>query len=382
MAVVLYAGLPGSGKSYSVVAHQVLPAVESGRVVVTNLPLEMEPLQRFYPGCDIRLVDFSDEDFDWLGVPGGALVIIDEAADIWPSGIKQNRVPESQLKFLRMHRHAVGEDGRTQEVVLVSQDSTLLGSCIRKLIDTTFVTVKADAVGASKRFVVDIYKGAPSVDKLPVKRRLRQMIGKYKPEVYQYYKSHTRSVGNVAGLEERVDKRANVLRSWLFTFGLPASLVVSVFSAWLFFHSIHSFIRPTDRPDPEVSAVDRPRIPVPGPESLSRVVPAASASVRSGSVEPVSARSGVAPLSSSWRLVGVLSTGDGGIALLRSAGGLRRLPVSACSVDSVNQWTCVVDGERATVYSGSASNMYSAAVSMGTAGAGDSVQSVASGAVQ
>jgi len=35
-------GRPGGGKSYEAVAFQVIPALKSGRKVITNLPLQIE----------------------------------------------------------------------------------------------------------------------------------------------------------------------------------------------------------------------------------------------------------------------------------------------------------------------------------------------------
>ncbi|BDR10854.1 zonular occludens toxin [Comamonas thiooxydans] len=45
----LLEGVPGSGKSYEAVVYHVLPALQSGRKVITNLPLIMEAWQFLYP---------------------------------------------------------------------------------------------------------------------------------------------------------------------------------------------------------------------------------------------------------------------------------------------------------------------------------------------
>lgn len=45
----LLEGVPGSGKSYEAVVYHVLPALQSGRKVITNLPLNMEAWQFLYP---------------------------------------------------------------------------------------------------------------------------------------------------------------------------------------------------------------------------------------------------------------------------------------------------------------------------------------------
>ncbi|KAA5727860.1 zonular occludens toxin domain-containing protein, partial [Klebsiella pneumoniae] len=45
MAIILYFGVPGSGKSYEVVNSRVIPALKEGRRVVTNIR-----------GLDIKLI--------------------------------------------------------------------------------------------------------------------------------------------------------------------------------------------------------------------------------------------------------------------------------------------------------------------------------------
>ena len=45
----LLEGIPGAGKSYEAVVYHLLPALKSGRKVITNLPLKMEAWQFLYP---------------------------------------------------------------------------------------------------------------------------------------------------------------------------------------------------------------------------------------------------------------------------------------------------------------------------------------------
>lgn len=45
----LLEGIPGAGKSYEAVVYHLLPALKSGRKVITNLPLLMEAWQFLYP---------------------------------------------------------------------------------------------------------------------------------------------------------------------------------------------------------------------------------------------------------------------------------------------------------------------------------------------
>lgn len=56
----LLLGAPGGGKSYEAVAYHVLPAVQSGRKVITNLPLYVDVFEAIVPGCE-NLIEIRTE---------------------------------------------------------------------------------------------------------------------------------------------------------------------------------------------------------------------------------------------------------------------------------------------------------------------------------
>ena len=56
MAVNLLLGSPGSGKSYEAVAFHVLPSLQAGRKVITNLPLNVDEFLKFDKNIDISLL--------------------------------------------------------------------------------------------------------------------------------------------------------------------------------------------------------------------------------------------------------------------------------------------------------------------------------------
>jgi zona occludens toxin len=47
----LLLGAPGGGKSYEATVYHIIPALEKGRKVITNLPLNLEELEKIIPGC-------------------------------------------------------------------------------------------------------------------------------------------------------------------------------------------------------------------------------------------------------------------------------------------------------------------------------------------
>lgn len=98
MATSIHHGPPGSYKSFSIVQRFAIPALEQGRVVVSNIRafsslqaiIDAFPEKTFSPDSKIIFVDTTTHNgrlhmacwFQW--VPFGALILIDEAQRIYP----------------------------------------------------------------------------------------------------------------------------------------------------------------------------------------------------------------------------------------------------------------------------------------------------------
>ena len=236
MSIVGYAGLPGSGKSYGVVENVVIPALEAGRHIITNIPLKLGRLSDDFPQGKVTMFDNKEAEddptfFDLERHPAGVIWIIDEAWRFWKSGMKATNIPQCQKEFFTEHRHNVGPDGRTNEIVLVTQDLAQLCAFVRGLVEETYRAVKLTAIGQKNKYRVDVYMGAATGQK-PGKP-MRQLFGSYKPEIYQYYKSHTRNKTDfAAGMEEKADDRANVLKHPLIKYGIPVSVLIMALGVW------------------------------------------------------------------------------------------------------------------------------------------------------
>lgn len=280
MAITAYVGLPGSGKSYSVVENVILPALRQGVIVFTNIPMNRELIDREFGGL---LKQFDTQDlldnphwFQEVFLPGATLVL-DECWRVWSAGTRANKLPEEHKSFLAEHRHMVGESGRSTEVVLVTQDLSQIASYPRSLVESTFRTVKLVAVGATNRFRVDVYSGAVTGNQPPKSQLLRQIPGKYKAEVYQYYTSQTMSEAEGHGDETRTDDRNNILKSPFFRFLLPGLAVAVVLVVYQGYHALRAFYGFEDAdPGPEVPTSDyRPpeapqEAPKPAPKKVSQ----------------------------------------------------------------------------------------------------------------
>lgn len=348
MSISLYTGRPGSGKTYGVVANIIIPGLEQGRRVVTNVPLKESVIYEAFPDAEIEFVSLKDVPFSYFDFdsnPGlaGSLVVLDEIWRRWPNGKRQDQIPEIEREFFAEHRHAVGADGNSTEIVLVCQSLQQISPFIKELIDTTFISSKLDKVGRKGSYRIDVYSG-PQVTTRPDRNMLvTQNYGNYSKDVWRFYTSHTKSSVLRAGKEDRVDGRMNVLTGGMMKVGLPFVLVVGFLGVY--------FLLDFLTPDREVANVESSPIPTP-----SRNLPTLA------KVQAQPRRvSDQLPISQDWRLAGIIwdENHRGFAIIINTESRTRIIPILGfCStVPGVNhEWFCKVDGERVTTWSGQSSS--------------------------
>lgn len=340
MTIYGFSGKPGAGKSYSVVEHCIIPALKDGRTIYHNMQLNEAALMVISEGKG-TLVGFSrDCDPDELvqGAPPGALIVIDESVRYWPSGTKANKVPKHQLEFFTMHRHNVGEDGRTTDIVLICQDfGSQCAAFIRELIEITYYSVKLSHIGASNRYRVEVYQGCVKGDQPSEKRLIRKTVSRYRPEVYNCYVSHTNAQKGVAG-EELRDKRASVWRSWQ-VYAAGAALLLVPIMLYVVWHSVSALKHQTGAKAALASAE----------HSEASAKAAGAHQGAPGAGPPVA----VTPAwSKQWRLSGKLTTPQRGtFFVVDGDGGSRLVEQKRCFYEAGNA-ICHVDGELVTTWTG------------------------------
>ncbi|MDF1693087.1 MAG: zonular occludens toxin domain-containing protein [Zhongshania sp.] len=229
MSITAYVGLPGHGKSYGVVENVIAPALKAGIPVYTNIPMNDDVcVKKFgYSVIPFQTQDIIDNEHWWTEVfEAGAVLVIDELWRLWPAGLKATQVRETDKTFLAEHRHFVGKNGRSTEIVLVTQGLNQVAAFTRDLVETTFVVTKMTKFGMAKKFRVDIYSGAVKIP-YPVSRRDSYLAGSFKQDIYDLYVSHTKSSSGV-GDETRVDDRFSVFKSIGFKFGVGFLLIMLV----------------------------------------------------------------------------------------------------------------------------------------------------------
>ena len=230
MSITAYTGLPGHGKSYGVVDNVICKALKEKRRIYTNIPINIDVcLERFaFTADQFHIQEIIDNPHWWTEVfEAGSIIVIDEVWRLWPNGLKAASIRNEDKSFLAEHRHMVGENGHSTEIILVTQDLAQIANFARNLVETTFRVVKLSKVGLNKKFRVDVYSGPVTGPSPPISRRESEIHGTFKSKVYALYQSHTKSKTGHAGDESRTDKRFSVFRSASFKIALVAFVVAA-----------------------------------------------------------------------------------------------------------------------------------------------------------
>jgi len=354
MPVLGFTGLPGHGKSYGVVANVILPALQKGRTVVTNIPVDRDAMRSRLHADGVRgplkllaidVKQFADESLTFAeNIPDGAVVVIDEVWRLWPSGLKANNVPEDHKAFLAEHRHRVGDDGLTMEIVLVTQDLMQVAAFARQLVERTYVVHKLKEVGADNRYAVTIYSGIHASNRGG--QEIGKSRGRYEKEIFSLYKSHTKS--DAVGIEVEADSRGTVWSSAVVRFGLPAAIVLLLLGGW----NILGLFQDLQGGDPGTAEAAE----IPSRRFAETVVrPEEKPSSEAARPQEVGQAVPVLRDSEVWRIAGTVEDEDGaGFAYLLSDSGYRYFPLDECEQTSVVQlqYRCVVDEQIVTSWTG------------------------------
>ena len=190
MAITAYTGLPGSGKSYSVVKFVMIQRLvqsakyrakgKPGIDIFTNVPMMNDHIEAKH-GQRVHQLDMeqvASDEWSWKDeIPAGSLVVLDELWRLWPSGVSDKQARFIDKEFLAEHRHEVGANGHNTEVVLVCQDLGQIAMFARRLVAYTYRMTKMDNIGLESRFNVHIYSGAVTGNQPPKSKITRSMLG-------------------------------------------------------------------------------------------------------------------------------------------------------------------------------------------------------------
>lgn len=246
--IFLLLGAPGGGKSYEAVVHHVLPALQCGRKVITNLPLDLERFKQIdpaFPGLiEVRTVS-SPARGQW--VPGGEgsafkvakvptqaditrrpfsgvwdyydewqhpkdgtgpLYVIDECHLAMPRGSTDRQVEE----WFSLHRHF------RCDVLLITQSYGKVSRAIVDLVQVVYRVRKNVALGSSNSYTRKVQDGVRG-------EVVNTAIRRYEAKYFGLYRSHTQTG---AGREAMASDVRPLWRHWSFMGALFCFVVVAV----------------------------------------------------------------------------------------------------------------------------------------------------------
>lgn len=227
----LFLGRTGSGKSYELTNFHVIPALQSGRMVVTNLPLNIEWIYQAIPEARglIKIISPSklnprpfssvtDYLHEWRhpDTNQGPLIAIDEAHKALPKG----KTSIDVLEFMAESRHA-GVD-----IYFATQGTRKIDQNVIDLVDITYRFTKARAAGSDKRYIRKVIDGVRG-------EVMNTTFRTYRPELFKFYQSHTMS--NKAITESTANDIKPLWQHWtIIGSGLCFAYVVFAgFNGWL-----------------------------------------------------------------------------------------------------------------------------------------------------
>lgn len=227
-------GKPRTGKSYEVVVNHIIPTlIKDKRMIVTNLPLDVDHFAKVY-GEEIReLIHLVDGDYSnyggkrpfsevehylrwesWSNVKGQRVYFfIDECHLCLPKGQTNKAVEE----FYSMHGH-YGFD-----IMLITQNFRKVSIDIKDMVDVCFRTIKKTALGQEHKYILKVHDTVSLSQNSVVATHERAYDKKY----YPFYKSHTLSKSSVT---ESTTKDIDV---WWKHWSIKASVVFFLFAFFI-----------------------------------------------------------------------------------------------------------------------------------------------------
>jgi zona occludens toxin len=349
-----------SGKSYEVVSEVVVPAIRTGRRIVTNIDgISQEKIHEYlkakYPGDDeakygtivhVDNVKVFEPDFfpyydDQKGahtdttVQPGDLVCIDEAWRFW--GSTDCKIHKHHRSFFLEHGHFTHPETLIAcDLVLMIQDMGTLNRFVKNVVAFNFRTHKKVSLGLSNTYSLTMWEGF----KQSKATKIGNWVRSYKKDVFPLYSSFK---GGGKGVLVNADKRQNVLGSkklWIM-------VAVGIVGAYVCFTNVYKFFNPGELgPDGKPLAKN-------GAVTSAKVAQAVSGAP--GTLPaPGQPATPQKVFSDVWRVVGSFQSKGASWVVVQNQAGVVRLEspsqFSGAGLIQVGE----IDGSKVTIWSGSA----------------------------
>lgn len=343
MAITLYTGLQGSGKSYEVVSSPILEAIRVGRRVVTNIDgVDSEKIRQYVAlrdHIDIEKLGYvdhvkNDDINDPLFFPtygnnetvgkAGDLFVIDECWRFWGTG-KKSLVHHEV--FFREHRHFIHPETKVScDIVLITQSAPDLSRFVKEVVELSFRMTKLKSVGLANNYRVDSYEGAQQ----RAARRINSWQKKYNKEIFDLYSSYEGG----KGVEKQVDDRQNIFKdpkTWGVLIGSVVFLIAGVFGLVYVYKKYSS----PEKKDVKQESTDKKKPALNDPKQTAQAD-------KKPQIE----------YSSEWRVVGSVVNDRGAFQVIKNnAGDLRFVPYTEFTFAGFSRYG-EVDGKRVNYSTG------------------------------
>jgi len=226
MAVVVITGVPGTGKTLFGIQRYIIPALQRGEEVWTNIDGLITAriallFNMDYFDVDARLHLLEHPERFWVGLPKNANVVIDEAQNLWSNREWQKAENKEVMAYLMEHRHL------GHRVVMITPHVDSLDPGIRRVTELTYRHKTATLMGARTRVRCTVF------DQCNTGRAegLQAFVWHHDKRIYDCYSSYFSK-----GTLERKPS-VNVFAH----FGLWAVVVVTVMFGWWGFVGLSKF---------------------------------------------------------------------------------------------------------------------------------------------
>lgn len=228
MTIWFHEGLPRSGKSYEAMVKHALPAIQNGRVVVSNIKgINCEKIAEVLdiPVQEVELlvvvIPWEKTLECWRYIKNDCLLLLDEVQDFWPA--TRDRLGPEITELITQH----GQRGL--DIILMGQSQKDCHALWRRRIDKLVYFVQKDAVGKPTEYAWTLSKQT-APDKYS---KINSGGGKYDKKFFGVYSSHVQGTENK---DAYADERANIWKTPALRFGIPAAAVVAVVAVWYLVH--------------------------------------------------------------------------------------------------------------------------------------------------
>ena len=261
----LLIGPPGGGKSYEAVVFHILPALASGRKVITNLPLDLERLRQidagYAPLVEMRLTtkaiapekdwDKAENLYKKFGIAARSEIFVNRAfaqpedyGDAWRHADTGSGplyvIDECHLALPRMgtkiaveewyslHRH------ESADVLLITQSYGKVSKSIIDLVQVCYRVKKGTAFGSANQYIRKVQDGVRG-------DVVNTSVRKYEKKYFGLYKSHTRGGGQELAAQDITP----IWKRWPF---IGAAIMLPLGIAAFFMTGSQNILKPKTPP--------------------------------------------------------------------------------------------------------------------------------------